>query len=83
MGEPVTADFSVLIDGRVRYKRRQFNRWNGATTVNVPIDPQDRFLTLTATDGGNDIGYDWILFGDPCLELVPTDAATAVNPSPR
>ncbi len=82
-GEAVTADFSVLIDGRVRCKRRQFNRWNGAATVDVPIEPQDRYLTLAATDSGNDIGYDWILFGDPRLELAPTGAAPAANSSPQ
>ena len=34
------------------------------------IGPQDHFLTLVATDGGNGILWDWIMFGDPRLELL-------------
>lgn len=71
-GEPVSADVWVLVDGQTRCHYRQISRWNGALPVRVPIADQDRFLTLAATDGGDTIRYDWILFGDPRLELVVT-----------
>ena len=39
----------------------------------------DRFLTLAATDGGDGIRHDWIIFGDPRLELLPA-ALSAGSP---
>ena len=45
--------------------------------VAVPLAENDRFLTLAATDGGNGIESDSIIFGDPRLELV--SAPTAVS----
>ena len=36
----------------------------------MPIYDKDRFLTLAATDGGDGIHFDWIIFGDPRLEMV-------------
>ena len=46
--------------------------------VAIPIGENDRFLTLAATDGGNGINWDWIMFGDPRLELAAktTDDST-------
>lgn len=68
------ADFWVLVDGIVRFKRREVNGFQGAMSVAVPIGSTDRFLTLAATDGGNGIGKDWTMFGDARLELVPRTA---------
>ena len=42
--------------------------------VNIAICKNDHFLTLVATDGGNTIAGDWIMFGDPRLELAPDKA---------
>ncbi len=64
-------DVWVLMDGERRFNRRQINAFSGAYSVSVEIGPKDRFLTLAATDGGNGIGNDWILFGDPVMELKP------------
>lgn len=69
------ADLWVLVDGRVRFRRRDFNSCMGDFPIDVSIAQQDRFLTLVATDGGNDIGFDWILFGDPRLELLSAEPA--------
>ena len=52
-----------------RFQRREINRSNGAFSVLVPIGKNDRFLTLAATDGGDGNDWDWIMFGDPRLEL--------------
>ncbi len=67
--EPALADVWVLVDGEVRYRRREINRYNRAFSIAVPIGPSEHFLTLAATDGGNGFKYDWIVFGDPRLEL--------------
>lgn len=64
------ADLWVLVDGHVRYQRKKINGWRGAFWVDVPLHDQDRFLTLAATDAGDGIGWDWIVFGDPRLDIV-------------
>ena len=68
-GDAVSADIWVLVDGKTRFKRREFNRYSGAASVNIPIDTKDRFLTLAATDAGDTYRCDHIIFGDPRLEL--------------
>ena len=64
------ADIWVLVDGQSRF-RRQVNNYSGVSAIMVPIGEKDRFLTLAATDGRNGIAQDWIIFGDPRLELLP------------
>ena len=51
----------------------------GAFSIALPIIDKDRFLTLVATDSGNGLSADWVLFGDPRLELLTTqlDSDTA------
>jgi hypothetical protein len=72
-GMPVYADVWVFVDGQVRFRRREINRYNGAIPVVVPIGDNDRFLTLVATDGGNGYQQDHIIFGDPRIELMQTE----------
>ena len=76
-GAPVAADVWVLVDGQVRYRRRDINGCHGAFSIAIPIAAGERFLTLVATDGDGNIGNDWIIFGDPRLEL--TGVNTPVN----
>jgi hypothetical protein len=64
------ADVWVFVDGQVRFRRREINRYNGAIPVVVFIDGKDRFLTLAATDGGDGTKGDFIVFGDPRIELL-------------
>jgi hypothetical protein len=71
-GLPTMADAWVFVDGQMRTRFRQINGYSGALPVNIPIEPHDRFLTLVATDGGNSIDHDWVIFGDPRLELKKT-----------
>jgi hypothetical protein len=67
------SDFWVLVDGQARFRRRQIKTSDGGYVVVVSIGPADRFLTLAATDGGDGISHDWIIFGDPRLEMVTTE----------
>lgn len=74
--DPVTrgagsADFWVLVDGKLQFWRREINSCSGIAAISVPIKSEDRFLTLVSTDGGNGIDWDCITFGDPRLELIP------------
>ena len=64
------ADIWVLVDGKVRFKRRDVTHFLGAMPIDIAIAPNDRFLTLVATDGGDSYSCDQIIFGDPRLELV-------------
>lgn len=78
------ADFWVLVDGEVRDRRRQCDASNGAFSVAIPIKSDDRFLTLISTDGGDNILRDFIIFGDPRLELMcPSDVNTVALPDQR
>lgn len=67
----VAADVWVLVDGQPRFKRREINRYNGVAPVSIVVHDGDRFLTLASTDSGGNITKDWIVFGDPRLELSP------------
>jgi hypothetical protein len=69
--DAVSADAWVLVDGQSRFYRRQINGCSGAFPVVILLSENDRFLTLAATDGENDINLDCIVFGDPRLDLVP------------
>ena len=54
----VRPDLWVLIDGQVRFRRREINGYNGAFPITTPIHDKDRFLTLVSTDTGNGDEYD-------------------------
>jgi hypothetical protein len=82
-GLPTMADAWVFVDGQVRSRCRQINGYSGAVPVNVPLDANSRFLTLVATDGGNSIDHDWVIFGDPRIELEEPASRNATTPSVR
>jgi hypothetical protein len=65
------ADICVLVDGRMRWRRRAINAFHGALKISVPLNRDDQFLTLAITDGNDGINSDWLLFGDPRIELSP------------
>jgi hypothetical protein len=68
-GTDVSADYWVLVDGRVRSYRCRINACDGAFPISIPINANDCYLTLVSTDGGNGINCDLITFIDPQLEL--------------
>ena len=67
------ADLWVFVDGQERFARKKINGYSGAAPVAVPISERDRYLTLVGTDGGDGIGGDWLIFGDPVLEMLVTE----------
>ena len=75
---PTHADFFVYVDGALRAARRGFGRKDGGTPVEFDLRPDERFLTLVATDGGDAIGFDQVYFGNP--ELLIRDADAALSP---
>jgi hypothetical protein len=72
------ADFWVLVDGRLMLKQMHVRSKNGLLPVNVAIGPNDRFLTIVVTDGGDGINRDWAIMGDPHLEIQPSTPEVVV-----
>ena len=64
------ADLWVFVDGQPRFFRRQISGGYGACPITISLGEEDRFLTLAATDGGDGVNGDWIIFCDPRLGLV-------------
>jgi hypothetical protein len=64
-----SADLYVLVDGKQRFARRAFSPQDGAFAVEVLLQDSDRFFTLAVTDGGDTTTFDWVLLGDPVLDL--------------
>lgn len=71
----VKASIWVLVDGEVRFKAVGIDVLSGKHSVKVDLKPTDRFLTLVATDGGDEKGkgaannHDSCFFGRPVLVL--------------
>ena len=74
-GRSIFADLWVLVDGQVRFRRREVCSFNGAMPIDIALADGNRFLTLVSTDGGNTSLADWIMFGDPRLELLDSTQA--------
>jgi hypothetical protein len=68
------ADVWVLLDGEVKFSKRV--HWQeGSCSIDVPVQPGDRFLTLAVTDAGDNdaIAHDWAMFVRPVLQLQQAD----------
>lgn len=70
--EAPQATFQVLVDGVPRVLIENITYRDRAAAIDVPLSPQDRFLTLATTQGrdGSNNG-DWTLFAEPSLVLQP------------
>jgi hypothetical protein len=73
------ADIWVFVDGRLKLKRLHMRPEDGAVKVDVELGLSDRFLTLVSTDGGDGPEGDWVVFGDPVLQMIPTEQEGDVN----
>jgi hypothetical protein len=59
----------VLVDGRGVFRCKIAPGMGENGTIDIPIHPEDQFLTLATTDGGDGTVLDWSVFADPQLEL--------------
>jgi hypothetical protein len=66
-------DLWIFVDGRLMFKRQGLEPKDGAVAVNVELGSKDRFLTIVVTDGDARANYDWAVFGDPVLDMIPTN----------
>ncbi|MBN1763887.1 MAG: NPCBM/NEW2 domain-containing protein [Sedimentisphaerales bacterium] len=70
------ADFWILVDGQVRYRKVNVQQKGIIETVDIELPEDARFLTLVTTDGGDSdsdmvtsMDSDWCLFAEPVLTL--------------
>jgi len=67
----VKADFWVLVDGNLKYHNENTTGISNPGHINVKIGKEERFLTLAATDNGENNGFVWSFFAEPTIELTP------------
>ena len=77
------ANLTVLVNGQMRWCRREINGTHGAMVIAVPIQEKDRFLTLVADDAGSAIWSNSIVFGDPRIELMATEPQGGQESQPK
>ena len=64
------ASFYVLVDGKVKFEKIDATPSDPAGRIEISIDPQERFLTLAATQGSDGTNNgDWTLFAEPVLQI--------------
>lgn len=66
-----SVDFRVFLDGQLQFERCSFGRDGGRVAVDVPLGPNDRFLTLVSTDSGDSYSFDHLVLIDPELVIEP------------
>lgn len=64
-------DFWVLLDGQQVFHYSQPAGDETVQTIYIPIHPEQLYLTLATTDGGDNISYDWCLYENAVLEFAP------------
>lgn len=62
-------DLWVLVDGEVRYVQKNLPSGDKPIRIDVALAPTDRFLTLAATDGGDGLACDFLLWRHPQVVL--------------
>lgn len=59
--------FWILVDGQCVFHTQHDTEYKDAKAVYIPIRPEQEFLTLAVTDGGDENVFDWCAFADPEL----------------
>jgi hypothetical protein len=66
------ASLWVFVDGRLAMKQLDIHPKNAPVPVDVPLNPDDRFLTLAVTDSNRGVDdFAWLFVGDPVLDAIP------------
>lgn len=64
-----TIDFWVVVDGELRFNKRNIGPSVDGLPFEVPLRSDDRFLTLITTDGGDSVSFDNAFLVDPVLTI--------------
>jgi hypothetical protein len=62
-------DVHVLLDGKPYYVKQALDTSTGKTAISIPIQTNQRFLTLAVADAGNGNHGDYAVFAEPRLIL--------------
>ncbi len=71
-----SVDYLVLVDGQIVFERRNHQASNTGLSMDVPLAPDARFLTLVVTDAGNGSSADQSFLGNPKLWLTTGDSGS-------
>jgi hypothetical protein len=74
---PQVAGVWVLVDGRLELSRPELHSQDGAINVDIELGPRDRFLTLVSAIRDMPHYFDWLVFGDPILEMATVERPEA------
>lgn len=66
---PPKVDIFVLIDGQIRFERRELVPDDGSVSIEIPVLPEDQYLSLVVTDSGSG-DFDETYFIQPSLVLI-------------
>ena len=72
-GRDGRGDLWVFVDGRLKLHRMKLRPQDGPIPVDIELRPDDRFLTLVGTGDGTSQLWNWIVFGDPVLEMTSSE----------
>jgi hypothetical protein len=67
--EKASLDVFVLLDGVCVFRQDHYTVAEPSLMLDIPLSPENRFLTLAVTDGGDGAWWDLCVFGEPYLEL--------------
>ena len=67
---PGLAEIWVLVDGNVQFHRTHVQPQDGPIPIDVALHPSDRFLTIIVGDGDGHAGGDWVILGEPSLDMI-------------
>ncbi|NNM86833.1 MAG: FecR domain-containing protein [Phycisphaerales bacterium] len=65
------ANFWILVNGKRRFVKHGLTPAASAVPLSLPLRPSDHFLTIADTAATRHISRDWIILGDPTLQLAP------------
>jgi hypothetical protein len=68
-GDNYQSEFWVLIDGTCVFHYRSEKGDHRVRSIDIPIKPDQKFLTLATTCGDDSISMDWCIFDNPQLVL--------------
>ncbi|MBN1393432.1 MAG: NPCBM/NEW2 domain-containing protein [Pirellulales bacterium] len=72
------ADVWIFVDGRLAWKHR-VHQGEKPVAAEVELGPDAQFLTILGTNAGDGSSGDWLVLGDPVLELAETEAAVSTD----
>lgn len=63
------SEFWILVDGQCVFHHKQSKGISESKKIEIPLNPENQFLTLAATDGADSIVLDWCVFANPQIQL--------------